>query len=94
MLNFLKRLFNKLTGTITVVIPVQSWDQAIYNNNTDCYLATALKDAGYKKVIVQGNGYTHIGENYYKPTKEFNGPIVREHLCNNQPIKVTLKKLS
>lgn len=80
-------------STITVTIPYEEFfSEFKYIDRKNCYLASALKNAGYKDVTVHGWGSTIIDGEHYHPTKNFDMGVVQEAFNNKQDLVVTLVK--
>lgn len=55
--------------TIAVVIPAQKFNEYTYSSPTNCYLATAVKNMGYKTVLVGPVGRITIDGHNYIPSE-------------------------
>jgi len=83
-----------MENIIEVVIPKQIFFLNKYLNNSDCYLAVALKKAGYDVKRVFSAGKVLIGDTYYVPVRPFDNEVVRVAFGWGKNIPVTLKRVS
>lgn len=76
---------------ITVTIPAQTFHPFVYLSNDNCYLAQALKNAGYTNIIVIDHGRCKIGDQSYRPIEHFDSFVVESAFERGEDITVTLQ---
>ncbi len=78
---------------IDVIIPAQQYDSQVYSNASDCYLCRAVKQMGYKRVIVGpcGIGITVDGVEYIL-VERFNSNILKDAFSMGKELRLTLTR--
>lgn len=79
-----------MNGNITVVIPAQQFNEKKYIDIYNCYLAEALRKAGYNEVVVSGFGKTRISGKTYLPEKGFSQPLLKGAFDRGEDVEVVL----
>ncbi len=76
---------------IIVEIPcIGHFDRDIYVDPCNCYLAQALKKAGYKEVSIGPVGRTSIGRNKYVPKEKFGYNTLKNAFAEQSTLIVEL----
>lgn len=75
---------------VVIIPPEKEYSSMIYTHPNSCYLAEALKKAGYDDVSVGAIGRVRIGSKNYTTREKFSSDVVKNAFKQQIELIVTL----
>lgn len=88
---------NTMPDKIDIIIPIQKYDDKVYSNSKECYIAKSLIEQGFLTPMVFSDGECLIWDSSerihrYKTTRKADKRFFKEELAKGKDINLTLVK--